>query len=98
MKNNKIYETLVSYKEKYPELTFNNKGYQYLSQEIKEKYKEQIEEIASILKECIQGFIEFNNFIDREDGSFSIRCQHYWDEKFRGVGYFNIEVFKDLEE
>ena len=77
----------------FPKLTFQNKGYQYLSKEIKENHKKEIAEIESILKKEINGFLKFNNFKINKDGSFSVRCQYYWDNSFKGVGYFNINEF-----
>lgn len=98
---NENFNKLVEFQKKYPELTFQNKGYQYLKKEIQEKYKEQIDEISKILKETIPGFSKFNNFKMNKDGSFSIRCQYEYDYgnpnsiHFIGVGYFNINDFKD---
>ena len=91
------YELLKLYQFKYPELTFDNKGYKYLSKDIQERHKEQIKEISDILTETIERFRQFNNFKPRKDGSFDIRVQYAWDSNYNGVGYFNIELFKDGE-
>lgn len=88
-----IKEKLTEIKSNFPQLTFQNEGYEYLSKEIKENHKKEITEIESILKKEINGFCEFNNFIENKDGSFSVRCQYYWDNSFKGVGYFNINEF-----
>ena len=74
-----------------PEITFDNIGYQYLSLEVKEKYKNQITIIENILKKYIDRFSKFDNFKPRKDGTVVIRCQYGWDEKFIGVGYFNVD-------
>ena len=84
---------IIEIQSNFPKLTFQNEGYQYLSKEIKENHKKEIAEIESILKKEIKGFSEFNNFKINKDDSFSVRCQYYWDENFRGVGYFNINEF-----
>ena len=97
MENKTYYERLKELKNNCPELTFNNDGYEYLSKEIKEKYKEQIQEIEDILKKCIQGFVRFDNFKPYKNDSFAVRVQYMWDSSFEGVGYFKIEDFKDLE-
>lgn len=94
METNNIYNMLKEYKQQYPKLTFDNDGYEYLSIEIKESHKKQIEEINNILKKIITGYVEFNNFKPQKNGSFSIRYQYNWNEHFIGVGYANIEDFK----
>ena len=101
------YEQLVEFIENYPDLIFDNIGYQYLSKEVRAMRAEQIKEIEEILKRNIVGFVEFNNFKPRQDGSFDIRCQYNWcadrtpEEKARGglgsfigVGYFPLKNFK----
>lgn len=92
------YNKLISLQKEYPELTFQNDGYEYLSKEILEKYKEQIKEISEILKAIIPGFVKFNNFKILNNKDIIIRCQYYWDETFLGVGYFYIEEFKELNQ
>ena len=90
------YNKLISMQKECPELTFQNDGYEYLSKEIIDKHKEQIEEISNILKTIIKEFVKFNNFKIDKTGGILIRCQYYWDERFIGVGYFNIEEFKEI--
>ena len=83
---------LIEFKDNFPELTFNNNGYEYLSVETRNKYKKEIEEISEIMKSMDPDFVEFNNFKPRADGSFSIRYQGIYDRKtyFIGVCYINI--------
>jgi len=90
----KNYNRLKEIQTKYPTLTFDNDGYEYIFKE-KEKLKDVVSEIESILKEEIEGFVRFDNFKPRKDGSFAVRCQYKWDSSFIGVGYFGIEEFKD---
>lgn len=92
------YDKIIEIKDKYPQLTFNNNGYEYLSKEIQESHKEIIKELSDILKRNIEGFVKFNNFKPRKDGTYVVRVQyHYhWDKSFTGVGYFNIEAFKTI--
>jgi len=89
-------EKLIAYQKDYPELTFDNQGYQYLPSKIQEERKKEIEEISKILKETVEGFTKFNNFKPRKNGSFDVRVQYDWDEKFNGVGYFPINDFNEL--
>ncbi len=91
------YDRLVELKNNYPELTFNNVGYEYLSPSVKEAHKAQIEEISAILKETVFGFVRFDNFKPRKNGSFAVRMQTKWSESFTGVQYNDIEDFKNEE-
>lgn len=92
------YNRLILIQKEYPELTFQNEGYEYLSKEVINKHKEQIEEISNILKTTISGFVEFNNFKIDKTGDILIRVQYHWDKMFVGVGYFNIEEFKEVNK
>lgn len=94
----KNYKRLKELQKQYPDLTFNNIGYQYLGKKVRELHREQVEEIESILREEIEGFVRFDNFKPRPNDTFDVRCQYNWDPlgtNFIGVGYFNIEEFKD---
>ncbi len=90
------YDKIIEIKDKYPQLTFNNKGYECLSKDIQESHKEIIKELSDILKRNIEGFVKFNNFKPRKDGTYVVRVQYHWDKSFTGVGYFNIEAFKTI--
>lgn len=92
------YNRLILIQKEYPELTFQNEGYEYLSKEVINKHKEQIEEISNILKTTISGFVKFNNFKIDKTGDILIRVQYHWDKMFVGVGYFNIEEFKEVNK
>jgi hypothetical protein len=85
------YNRLVELKEQYPELTFQNKGYERISKKVEESHKEQILEITNILSKSLKRFSRFQNFIDRDDNTWCIRLQYRWDETggFTGVGYFD---------
>lgn len=90
------YDKIIEIKDKYPQLTFNNKGYECLSKDIQESHKEIIKELSDILKRNIEGFVKFNNFKLRKNNTFDVRCQYQWTHNFTGVGYFNIEAFKTI--
>ena len=81
---------ISDFQKECPELLLNNDGYEYLSREIQDKYKEQIAEIENILKTVIEGFVEFNNFKLYIDGRVDVRCQYKWSPFFTGVGYFSV--------
>jgi hypothetical protein len=97
MEKKSSYDRLVEIKNTYPELTFDNHGYEYLSQEVKELHKAQIEEISTILKDTVVGFVRFDNFKPRKNGLFAVRMQAKWSENFTGVRYNEIEDFKNEE-
>ena len=86
-------QKLIEFKKIFPELTFDNNGYEYLSPEIRDKYKKEIGEISEIMKSLDPDFLGFNNFKPRRDGSFSIRYQCYYDRisYFKGVHYLPID-------
>lgn len=91
------YEELLYIQQKYPILTFQNVGYEYVD---KKKFTEAdtiaFNRATYLLKKCITGFSEFNNFKLRKDGTIVVRVQYYWDERFKGVGYFPLKDFKDV--
>jgi len=76
----------------YPELTFDNQGYDKLDSAIMLRNKDGIEKIESLLKQCIVGFVRFQNFKPYKDGSIKIRYQVYYDEQktFIGVAYTDL--------
>lgn len=94
IKSNNNYNRLKELQDNYPALTFNNVGYQGLTKEIKENHREEIKEIESILKSMISNFSSFKNFKPRKDGGLDVRMQVYYDERFIGVCYIDLEEFK----
>ncbi len=93
-------KTMSYYQANFPQLTFDNDGYQYLSKEVKESHKSQIVEIESILKRVIEGFVCFNNFKPLRKGGFEVRCQQHWegDTGFIGVNYISMTRIDDCIE
>lgn len=89
----KHFDRLMELQKEYPELTYDNKGYETLSKEIQERHTEVIKEIESILKASLKGFSEFQNFKPRQNDNFHIRSQHKWNDYFTGVGYFDIRYW-----
>lgn len=75
------------------ELIVDTRGYAYtyMDRALQEKNKDIINEISIILKDCIEGFVKFNNFtVDRR-----LRFQYQWSAGFTGVGYINIDELKE---
>lgn len=97
MNKQEAFARLMQIGEQYPELIFDNHGYQYLKPEVIAQHKEQIEEISTIMKEQFPRFVSFNNFKPRKDGTYSIRCQTHWSVSFIGVEYFTEEYFQETE-
>lgn len=75
----------------YPNLTYQNTGYDYPD---KSKWSEEDKFMHSyascILDGCIQGFREFNHFKLRESGDVAIRVQYKYGPRFTGVGYLQL--------
>lgn len=86
------YERLLQIQKEYPELTFQNQGYEYLNSDIFERNTDAIKEINGILKNCIKGFCEFNNFRLEANKDIMLRFQYMWDGGiyFKGVGYLRL--------
>ena len=95
--SDKHFKRLTELRDEFPALVFNNDGYEKLSKEIQEEYKEQIAEITAILKESLIDFVTFNNFVPRKDGTTSVRVQYKWDVRFTGVGYFDLRHWNPKE-
>jgi len=84
--------------EKYPQLIFDNNGYEKLSPEIVLTNKSAIKEIEVILKKYVKGFVSFQNFKPRKDGSIAVRYQVLYDDEgtFTGVAYTDLSVFEEM--
>lgn len=95
MTKTEAYNRLKEIKEEFPELTFDNVGYQYLKPLVKERHEKQISEISAIMKEQFPEFVKFNNFKPRVNGDFSIRCQTVWSPIFTGVQYYGLTDFQE---
>lgn len=95
--NNKHYNRLRELQDNYPKLTYQNKGYEYLDYEIRNEFKEQLDEITDICKETVAGFSRFNHFKLRADGTIVLRLQYVWSRSphFTGVGYFDIDYWNE---
>ena len=63
-------------------------------QSVKERNQEGIDKINAILEKTVEGFVRFDNFKNRPDKNFWVRCQTKWSPGFTGVNYFKIEDFK----
>jgi len=97
MKTSKNYKRLVELQKKYPELTYNNNGYDEINEDVINRHQKQIAEISAILKEELpKSFVRFQNFKPCSDGTINIRCQVYYDQVslFIGVDYIPINDFK----
>jgi hypothetical protein len=87
-------DALTKILETNPDLVFDNDGYENLSPKIVEANKDAIKSVEAILEQCIWGFVSFQNFKPRKDGSIAARYQvRYNDEgSFVGVTYTDLKV------
>jgi hypothetical protein len=97
--NRRNYNLLKNIQEKYPHLTFQNEGYQYLKAHVKltDKDKQAIRICYKILNKSIHHLNEFNNFKISKDGLVLVRVQYNWDPDhrgFTGVGYVPLECLR----
>ena len=90
-----LHAELTRIYEEHPELCFQNNGYEYLSHEVQESKKEQIDRISEILKEHVTGFVKFFNFNRAKDGSMRLRFDYIWSPAFIGVGYLHLDHLRD---
>jgi hypothetical protein len=94
-----VYENLLDIYNKYPKLTLQNEGYQYIRKaDLNEEETTKLKEVNDILKTAIKGFSEFNNFrLGKKTQELQIRFQYNWsadDERghpFVGVGYLYLD-------
>jgi len=102
-----VYNHLLDIYNKYPKLTLQNEGYQYIRKaDLNEEETTKFKEVNDILKTAIKGFSEFNNFrLGKKTKELQIRFQYNWsadDERgqpFTGVGYLYLEeLFKGFRE
>lgn len=96
------YDLLKSVQIKFPNLTFQNNGYEYIDKsKFSEKDKKAFRIVSNILSKSIVRFSRFDNFKLSKDGEIRIRFQYGWDERFTGVGYLDLltlfEGFKETE-
>lgn len=90
----------------HPELTFNNKGYQYIKESsLKHVNIEAFKRVTEILNNHIHGFVKFNNFRDGK-GFIELRFQYNYSHdsedrlgSFTGVGYIKLdELLKGFDK
>jgi hypothetical protein len=92
------YNTLLAIQERYPVLTFQNNGYEYVNnKEFNEEEEMAYDIVTSVLNESILGFKKFNNF-KKYKNDIVIRFQYNWtagmdnEIPFIGVGYLSIDI------
>lgn len=91
----KQYLLLKRIQQKFPVLTFNNRGYEYIRTPFNEREQQAFDKVSSILSEHIDGFVKFNNFRD-QGGYIVLRFQYNYNYEtsnasFTGVGYIKLK-------
>ena len=97
------YNLLKSIQINFPNLTFQNDGYEYINKsKFSERDKKAFRIVSNILSKAIEGFSRFDNFRLTKKGEVQIRFQYAWDISFTGVGYLELvtlfEGFKENEQ
>lgn len=99
------HKTLGDIQKNFPNLTYNNKGYEGNMNTLTEEDKAMFSVVSEILKKTILGFSEFNHFIMRtkkgqDKATACIRLQYDYSAStnptdkgryFKGVGYLTID-------
>lgn len=88
------YNLLKSIQENYPNLTYQNTGYDYPNKsKWSDEDKRQFNIVTDILKKTIKDFVEFNHFkINKNDNdAVVLRFQYKWSNSFIGVGYVKLD-------
>ena len=106
-----VYNNLVEIYTKYPKLTLQNKGYEYIRKDdLNNEELTKLKEVETILKEAIKGFKTFSNFrTNNKTQELQIRFQYDYsaDAKIRttpfvGVGYLYLNEllngFREVSE
>ena len=85
--------TLAEIAQGHPALTYEASGYDEPNKaDWTEADRAAFDEAESILREKVKGFKRFQNFTrSKSTGTIRARLQHAWDERFTGVGYFDID-------
>jgi len=95
-----VYENLVEIYNKYPNLTLQNKGYEYIRKDnLNNEELTKLKEVETILKQVIKGFSSFSNFrTNNKTQELQIRFQYDYSadaeirtNPFIGVGYLYLE-------
>lgn len=90
MKENDIINRLLEIQKNFPELTFQNNGYEYIP-DILSRHPEEVAEISSLLKQLDPDFTRFDNFRVMHDGGIAARYHGYYDPSFIGVNYLRLK-------
>ena len=98
------YNLLKSLQESYPNLTYQNTRFDYPDKsKWTDEDKKQFKTVTDILRNTIEGFVEFNHFVIHKKKSYiGIRFQYPYDSSFTGVGYIKLDELlkgnKKIEE
>ena len=98
------HEFLLDTQKNFPNLTYQNKGYDYPDKSLwSEQDKQAFDKVVEILRRSVIGFAEFNHFKISKSGRIKIRLQYDWSAHdnglyFIGAGYLLVdELYKGFE-
>ena len=86
-------ENLLLISQEYPELIFQNDGYEYLSPEVMERNAKGVQRVNDIMRIVDTFFVSFTNFKVTSGYKMTIRYQKYYNDEpsFIGVSYVLLE-------
>jgi hypothetical protein len=91
------HQKLIKWSEDYPNLIFQNDGYEYINKsKLSEEELQAITDIEALLKNHITGFSKFFNYKKSKKGELKLRFDYNWgaadkSRQFIGVGYLLVD-------
>jgi len=91
------HEKLFNIYSKFPALTLQNKGYEYIKKDsLTDEEKTVLKEVEEVLKKSICGFSSFSNFRLDKNNDVQIRIQYNYgaedkSSQFIGAGYILLD-------
>ena len=98
--NQDQYDKLTDIQKTYPELTYQNHGYDTLIREaLQIDALNALKEAEAIIKKHIKGCVSFNHFKLNKQKEIELRVQYHYSDSFTGVGYLKLsELLNGFEK
>ena len=98
--NQEQMDKLYNTQKKYPVLTLENKGYEYIRKEFNDEEKKAVQDVVKILNDHIKGFSSFTNFRHHvKTKELQLRFDYNYGynggHSFIGVGYITLRELRN---